>query len=67
MKKIVKPSFDPGKLVEKDIPKVMAKPFQLTKENFEEVYKLTNSPHMGRFLANWNNYERPVASGGTTA
>ena len=67
MKKIVRSSIDPSKLVGKYIPKVMAKPFQLTKEHFEDVYKLTNSPRIGRVLAIWDKYEDPVASVGTTA
>jgi fatty acid synthase subunit beta len=38
----------------------------LTKEYFEEVYKLTNSPRIGHVLANWDKYqdeERPVVNG----
>ncbi|KAF8473168.1 fatty acid synthase beta subunit dehydratase [Kalaharituber pfeilii] len=57
MKKILKSSIDPSKLVGKYIPNVTAKPFQLTKEYFEEVYKLTNSPRIGNVLANWDKYE----------
>ncbi|KAI5794515.1 acyl transferase domain-containing protein [Peziza echinospora] len=59
MKKILKSSIDPSKLVGKYIPNVTAKPFQLTKEYFEEVYKLTNSPRIGNVLANWDKYEDP--------
>ena len=65
--KIVKSSIDPSKLVGKYIPKVTAKPFQLTKEYFKDVYKLTNSPRIGQALANWDKYKDPVASAGTTA
>ena len=67
MKKIVKSSIDPSKLVGKYIPNVTAKPFQLTKEYFEDVYKLTNSPCNSQVLANWDKYEDPVALVGTTA
>jgi fatty acid synthase subunit beta len=67
MKKIVKSSIDPGKLVGKYIPNVTAKPFQLTKEYFEDVYKLTNSPRIGQVLANWDKYEDPTAVAPTTA
>ncbi|KXL42672.1 hypothetical protein M433DRAFT_156636 [Acidomyces richmondensis BFW] len=80
LKKIHKTSIDPGKLVGKYIPNVTAKPFELTKEYFEEVYRLTNSPRIGNILANWERYEmdedvgvggRPrggsVAAGGPTA
>lgn len=51
LKKINKTSITPSKLVGKYIPNVTAKPFQITKEYFEEVYKLTNSPKIGAILA----------------
>lgn len=38
--------------LKKYIPNVTAKPFQLTKEYFEEVYELTNSPKIASVLAN---------------
>ncbi|KAF2115914.1 acyl transferase domain-containing protein [Lophiotrema nucula] len=57
LKKIHKTSIDPSKLIGKYIPNVTAKPFELTKEYFEEVYKLTNSPKIGNILANWEKYE----------
>ncbi|KAF2791503.1 beta subunit of fatty acid synthase [Melanomma pulvis-pyrius CBS 109.77] len=57
LKKIHKTSIDPSKLIGKYIPNVTAKPFQLTKEYFEDVYRLTNSPKIGHILANWSKYE----------
>ncbi|KAM0669702.1 hypothetical protein ACQRIU_000097 [Beauveria bassiana] len=54
LKKINKTTIDPSKLVGKYIPNVTAKPFALTKEYFEDVYKLTNSPKIGAVLANWD-------------
>jgi len=57
LKKINKTSIDPSKLVGKYIPNVTAKPFELTKEYFEDVYRLTNSPKIGNILANWDKYE----------
>ena len=57
LKKINKTSIDPNKLAGKYIPNVTAKPFELSKEYFEEVYKLTNSPRIGNILANWEKYE----------
>lgn len=57
LKKINKTSIDPGKLIGKYIPNVTAKPFEITKEYFEEVYRLTNSPRIGNVLANWDKYE----------
>lgn len=52
LKKINKTSIDPSKLIGKYIPNVTAKPFEISKEYFEEVYKLTNSPKIGNILAN---------------
>ena len=57
LKKINKTSIDPSKLVGKYIPNVTAKPFDLSKEYFEEVYRLTNSPKIGSILANWEKFE----------
>ena len=57
LKKINKTSIDPSKLVGKYIPNVTAKPFEISKEYFEEVYRLTNSPRIGNVLANWEKYE----------
>lgn len=57
LKKIHKTSIDPSKLIGKYIPNVTAKPFALTKEYFEDVYRLTNSPKIGNILANWEKYE----------
>src|SRR5271163_1308147 len=57
LKKINRTSIDPGKLVGKYIPNVTAKPFEITKEYFEEVYKLTNSPRIAKVLEDWDKYE----------
>lgn len=57
LKKINKTSIDPSKLIGKYIPNVTARPFELTKEYFEDVYRLTNSPKIGNILANWDKYE----------
>ncbi|KAI9836056.1 MAG: hypothetical protein M1819_001667 [Sarea resinae] len=57
LRKINKTTIDPSKLVGKYIPNVTAKPFELTKEYFEDVYRLTNSPKIGAVLANWEKYE----------
>jgi fatty acid synthase subunit beta len=58
LKKIQRTSIDPGKLVGKYIPNVTARPFEITKEYFEDVYRLTNSPRIGNILANWEKYEQ---------
>lgn len=60
LKKINKTTIDPSKLVGKYIPNVTAKPFALTKEYFEDVYKLTNSPKIASVLANWDSYNQDV-------
>ena len=57
LKKINRTTIDPGKLVGKYIPNVTARPFEITREYFEEVYRLTNSPRIGTVLANWEKYE----------
>jgi len=57
LKKINKTTIDPSKLIGKYIPNVTAKPFDISKEYFEEVYRLTNSPRIGNVLASWDKYE----------
>jgi fatty acid synthase subunit beta len=54
LKKINKTTIDPSKLIGKYIPNVTAKPFELTKEYLEDVYRLTKSPKIGDILANWD-------------
>ncbi|KAL9040337.1 MAG: hypothetical protein Q9214_004528, partial [Letrouitia sp. 1 TL-2023] len=67
LKKINRTTIDPSKLVGKYIPNVTAKPFQLTKEYFEDVYKLTNSPRIGNVLANWDKYQEGRGDAPTAA
>jgi fatty acid synthase subunit beta len=50
-------------LIGKYIPNVTARPFELTKEYFEDVYRLTNSPRIGHILANWEKYQDDVPNG----
>ena len=57
LKKINKTSIDPSKLVGKYIPNVTARPFEISREYFEDVYRLTNSPKIGHILANWEKFE----------
>ena len=61
LKKINKTTIDPSKLIGKYIPNVTARPFELTKEYFEDVYRLTNSPKIKEVLANWERYEAASA------
>ena len=67
LKKINRTAIDPSKLVGKYIPNVTAKPFALTKEYFEEVYKLTNSPRIANVLANWEKYQGDKVEGTRSA
>ena len=67
LKKINKTSIDPSKLIGKYIPNVTAKPFHITKEYFEDVYKLTNSPKIKDILANWEKYESGRRASGVGA
>ncbi|KAH9897169.1 beta subunit of fatty acid synthase [Xylariomycetidae sp. FL2044] len=57
LKKINKTSIDPNKLVGKYIPNVTARPFELTKEYFQNVYDLTSSPKIAQILMNWDSYQ----------
>ena len=57
LKKINKTTIDPQKLAGKYKPNVTARPFALTREYFEDVYRLTNSPRIGHVLANWDRYQ----------
>ncbi|KAI0193374.1 fatty acid synthase-like protein subunit beta [Xylaria flabelliformis] len=57
LKKINKTSIDPSKLVGKYIPNVTARPFELTKEYFQNVYDLTSSPKIAQILQNWDSYQ----------
>ncbi len=66
LKKINKTTIDPAKLIGKYIPNVTAKPFALTREYFEDVYRLTNSPRIGHVLANWDRYQDDDAATAAT-
>ncbi|KAJ4662100.1 beta subunit of fatty acid synthetase [Exophiala dermatitidis] len=63
LKKINKTSIDPAKLIGKYIPNVTAKPFEITKEYFQEVYQLTNSPRLAKILEDWDKYENAGEAG----
>ncbi|EFX05327.1 fatty acid synthase beta subunit dehydratase [Grosmannia clavigera kw1407] len=66
LKKINKTTIDPAKLIGKYIPNVTARPFELTKEYFEDVYRLTNSPRIGHVLANWDKYQDDGVANGVS-
>ncbi|EMG45417.1 Fatty acid synthase beta subunit dehydratase, partial [Candida maltosa Xu316] len=56
-KKIPKSSVKPQDLIGKYIPNLTAKPFELTKEYFQDVYDLTKSEKIKNILDNWEKYE----------
>lgn len=58
IKKIPKSAVKPANLIGKYIPNLTAKPFEITKEYFEDVYKLTNSEKIKSILENWESYEQ---------
>lgn len=58
VKKIPKSSVKPKELINKYIPNLTAKPFEITKEYFQEVYNLTKSEKMKNIIDNWDSYEK---------
>ena len=50
--KIKEDYLDPNKLIGKYIPNLTAKPFEISKEYFEETYALTQSPRLKDVLDN---------------
>ena len=57
VKKVPRSAIKPASLINKYIPNVTAKPFQITKEYFQEVYDLTGSDKIKDILDNWEKYE----------
>lgn len=57
VKKIPQSAVKPANLINKYIPNLTAKPFELTKEYFEDVYKLTGSEKIKNVLDHWEEYE----------
>lgn len=56
-KKIPISAIKPTALIGKYIPNLTAKPFELTKEYFQDVYDLTGSEKIKTILENWEKYE----------
>ncbi|KAL9596244.1 MAG: hypothetical protein Q9179_004685 [Wetmoreana sp. 5 TL-2023] len=46
--------IDPRRLVQKYIPNLTGKPFEITKEYFQQVAQLTESPDLRRTLQEWD-------------
>jgi fatty acid synthase subunit beta len=57
-KNILKENVKTNKLIGKYIPNLTAKPFEVTKEYFEDVYALTNSDKIKEVLDNWDKYQQ---------
>lgn len=57
-KKIPKSSVKPQDLIGKYIPNLTAKPFELTKEYFTDVYNLTKSEKIKKIIDNWEKFEQ---------
>ncbi|ODQ66250.1 S-acyl fatty acid synthase thioesterase [Nadsonia fulvescens var. elongata DSM 6958] len=57
VKKIPKAAVKPANLIGKYIPNLTARPFEITKEYFQEVYELTKSDKIKAILDNWESYE----------
>ncbi|KAH3679792.1 hypothetical protein WICPIJ_008526 [Wickerhamomyces pijperi] len=56
-KNILKENVKTDKLINKYIPNLTAKPFEVTKEYFEDVYRLTQSDKIKDVLDNWEKYQ----------
>lgn len=58
VKKVPQSAVKPASLIGKYIPNLTAKPFEITKEYFQEVYNLTGSEKIKSILDNWEQYEK---------
>lgn len=56
-KKIPKSSLKPQDLIHKYIPNLTAKPFEISKPYFEDVYKLTGSETIKNIIDSWDSYQ----------
>ncbi len=57
-KNILKENVKTDRLIGKYIPNLTAKPFQVTKEYFQDVYELTHSEKIKDVLDNWEKYQK---------
>ncbi|KAI1106180.1 fatty acid synthase beta subunit [Jackrogersella minutella] len=56
LKNLEEKSIAPDQLVGKYIPNLTARPFELTRDYFEYVHEMTQSPRIGKVLEGWNDY-----------
>ncbi|KAI1448753.1 acyl transferase [Annulohypoxylon stygium] len=54
LKNLDEKSIDPEQLVGKYIPNLTARPFELTRDYFEYVHEMTQSPRIGKVLEGWS-------------
>ncbi|EDO18703.1 hypothetical protein Kpol_1055p60 [Vanderwaltozyma polyspora DSM 70294] len=54
---ILKENVKPKRLIGKYIPNLTAKPFEITKEYFQDVYELTGSEKIKNIIDNWESYD----------
>ncbi|KAI1205462.1 fatty acid synthase beta subunit [Annulohypoxylon truncatum] len=54
LKNLEEKNVDPEQLVRKYIPNLTARPFELTRDYFEYVHEMTQSPRIGKVLEGWN-------------
>ncbi|KAI0881211.1 fatty acid synthase beta subunit [Annulohypoxylon maeteangense] len=53
LKNLKEQSIDPEQLVGRYIPNLTARPFELTRDYFEYVHEMTQSPRIGKVLEGW--------------
>lgn len=55
LQNIKQEAIDPNKLIGKYVPNVTARPFGISKADFEHVYQVTKSERLKDVLDNWAN------------
>ena len=55
LQNIKQEDIDPTKLIGKYVPNVTARPFEVSKESFEHVYRITKSERLKDVLDNWES------------
>ncbi|KAI1475652.1 fatty acid synthase beta subunit [Daldinia eschscholtzii] len=53
LKNLDEKNIDPEQLVGKYVPNLTARPFELTRDYFEYVHEMTQSPRIGKVLEGW--------------
>lgn len=58
LSKIGREEIDPEKLVGKWIPNITGKPFGISRDHFEEMWRVTGSSRLREILDNWEVFEK---------